>query len=335
MAETRLTNIITKDVATYLAGYMAEQSIYKSALCKSGILARNPELDSFLTGAGRTFNIPFWDMLAEGSVRVPSETVDITVDALTSDKMIAVRQLQEKAWGANAIANIFAGEDPMGQLVGKLDEYWNRRLQKYLVATIVGVIANNVADDSGDLVKDVSASETPFDDDNYIQSENIIDAYALLGDASDFGAIAMHSVPYYRLVKRNLIDMRPDNEQNIGFGVYLGMSVIVDDTLTVDTVTGGYRYHTVLFRRGSIGYGESNRGIVYLETERSPKVGGGVDILYSRRQFLMHPQGFAWQDPGSGTIAIAPTTTNLETAAYWDRVFEKKNCGFVVLKTNG
>jgi hypothetical protein len=115
----------------------------------------------------------------------------------------------------------------------------------------------------------------------------------------------------------------------------MGYTVIVDDTLTVDTVTGGHRYHTILYKRGSIGYGESARGIVGVETYRNPKAGGGIDELYSRRQFLMHPQGFAWQDPGSGTVAVAPTLAQLETAAYWDRVFEAKNCGFVVLKTNG
>lgn len=335
MAETRLTNIITADVAEYLSQYMTEKSIYKSALYKSGILARSPELDSFLDGAGRTFNIPFWDMLAEGNVRVPSESVDITVDPLTSDKMIAVRQFQEKAWGANAVANVFAGEDPMASLTSKLEEWWNRRQQKYLVSTIVGVLADNVANDSSDMINDISAAASPFDDDNKISSEAIIETFALLGDAADFGAVAMHSVPYYRLVQRNLIDFRPDNEQNIGFGTYLGMSVVVDDNCRADAVTGGYAYWTILFKRGAIGYGESARGMVPLEVYRNPKQGGGVDELYTRKQFIMHPQGFAWQDPGSGTIAIAPSLANLETAAYWNRVYDQKNVGFVVLKTNG
>jgi hypothetical protein len=129
--------------------------------------------------------------------------------------------------------------------------------------------------------------------------------------------------------------MRPDNEQNIGFGTYLGMTVIVDDTLTAEAVTGGYRYWTVLYKRGSMGYGESQRGLTVLETYRNPKQGGGVDELYSRKQFIIHPQGFAYQDPGSGTVAIAPTLAQLETSTFWDRVFNLKNTGFVVLKTNG
>lgn len=335
MAETRLTNIITASVAEYLSRYLTEQSVYKSAFYRSGILTRTPELDSFLDGMGRTFNIPYWDMLSEGNVRVPAEDSDITVDPLTSNKMVAVRQIQEKAWGANAISNIFAGEDPMGGLVGKLEEWWNRRLQKYAVSSVVGVINNNVTDDASDLVHDVSAASTPFTDDNLVNSDNVIDAYSLLGDASDFSAIAMHSKPYYRLVKRNLIDFRPDNEQNIGFGVYLGMSVIVDDHLRADAVTGGFRYWTVLFKRGAMGYGESARGITPLEVYRNPKAGGGIDELYTRKQFLMHPQGFAWQDPGAGTIAVAPSLANIETAAYWDRVYNLKNVGFVVMKTNG
>ena len=47
----------------------------------------------------------------------------------------------------------------------------------------------------------------------------------------------------------------------------------------------------------------------------------------------MHPMGYKWIE--NSVASDMPTKSELEEAGNWDRVFNKKNTGFVILKTNG
>jgi hypothetical protein len=141
----------------------------------------------------------------------------------------------------------------------------------------------------------------------------------------------MHSVPYNTLRKNNLIDTRADNEQNIGWGTYLGKTVIVDDTLFVSTV-----YWTVLFKTAAFAVAEDLTGDYEpTEIDRDPAASGGQTLYYTRRVFLIHPAGFAWIEPGTPD-ADFPSDAELILADHWNRVASSvKNTGFAVLKSSG
>jgi flagellar hook-basal body protein len=153
MAETRLTNVIVPSVFT---GYALEPSIYKSRFWLSGAVQENPVISGFLAGGGTTFNLPYWKDTAGTSGDIPSETVATTVNNATSGKQVARRQLREKAWGANDISAIFAGEDPLGALTARVQGYWAQAYDQIAVATLRGLIADNIANDAGSLVNDIS-----------------------------------------------------------------------------------------------------------------------------------------------------------------------------------
>jgi hypothetical protein len=100
-------------------------------------------------------------------------------------------------------------------------------------------------------------------------------------------------VPYSKLQALNLIDFTPDNVQNVGFGTYLGKTVIVDDGCPV--VAGGvsgFKYATDLFGAGAVGYGD---GAAPVPTETDRDSLAGEDILINRRHFILHPRGIAFQ----------------------------------------
>ena len=139
----------------------------------------------------------------------------------------------------------------------------------------------------------------------------------------------MHSVPYTTLQKLNLITFEPDNTQNIGWGTYLGKTVIVDDSLVVGSV-----YWTILFRNLAFMSGFSAEGYVQAESDRTPSASGGATTIYTRRVLAMHPAGFAWVE-GSLTNTF-PAYADLRGAQHWNRVAASvKNVGFAVLKTTG
>ena len=145
----------------------------------------------------------------------------------------------------------------------------------------------------------------------------------------------MHSTVYQRLVELDLIDNEPTSEQNFGFGVYGQWGVIVDDDLPAIAGTTGFRYWTFIFETGAIGYGEGGyapaSAIVPVETDRTSA--SAQNQLYTRRQIIVHPNGFQWTE--ASVAGTTPTLAELADALNWNRIMEAKNIGIVVLITNG
>lgn len=332
MAETLITNIIVPEV---FGPYVAERSLNQNRFFQSGILVPSAQMTSLLAGGGKTFNVPFWKDLT-GAVDVPSETVDITVNNITTDKMIAIRQIREKAWGSNDLAAAFAGADPYEAIASRVAGFWGKAMEDLLIYSIRGVIADNVADDSSSLVVDIAIEDgNAATAANKISATETINAVMKMGDQfNDLTAIAMHSVVYATLVKNDLIDYVPDSLGRLVIPTYMGLRVIVSDNMyKVAGSSSGFKYHSYLFKAGSVGYGEYAGPIMPVETLREPKRGGGVDILITRKQFAIQPLGFSWNK--SSNTAITPADSDLYAATSWDRVYDVKNTGVVCIVSNG
>lgn len=335
MAETKITNVVVPEVYN---DYAMERSIYHSALYKSGIVVRDPQIDQSLDGGAKQFTTPFWkDLIDPNNLdEVPDEDNSVDTDNIEASEFVVRRQMRVKKWGANDMAAVLAGEDPIDAIQNMVENFWYKVMQNVLFASVRGVIADN-ANDNNDMILNLTAQAG---DDAKISSTSIIQAIFLMGDKfQEITAMSMHSVPYSRLVQNNLIDFTPDSEQNVGFGTYLGKTVILDDdqTSTLEVVGGVPNtpvYWTTLYKRGAFGYGESAARYIMTEIDRDADKGGGIDFLHSRRVFALHPAGFDWQE---NTVAKKfPSNTELATAANWDRAFSSvKNVGFVVLKTLG
>jgi hypothetical protein len=195
------------------------------------------------------------------------------------------------------------------------------------------VFADNEGNDSGDLVNDIAIEDgNNAADSNLISADAVIDSWSLLGDSlMEITGMAMHSTVYARLQKQGLITFEPEFEQDVGFGVYLDKTVIVNDSLPkVAGGTSGYKYTTYLFGRGAVALGE---GEAPVPTETDRDTLAGDDVLINRRHFLLHPRGIKFTD--SSVAGSSPDNTELANAVNWDRVYEKKNIRLVKLVTNG
>ena len=314
--------------------YFRERTIYGSKFWKSGIIKRSPNFDKLVAGGGTTFNFPFsQSIVGVNASEVLSDSSDLTVYGTTTAKQIARRLERGTAYSVNDLAKIDAGQDFFGDIMAQLLDYWDKDKETTLINSLTGVFADNIANDSSDLVSDISLEDgNKATDANLIGPSQIMTATHLLGDKADkFSIIAMHSVCYLRLKILNLIDFRPTNVQDIGWGTYLGMTVVVEDSLPADAgATSGYKYTSYIFQPGSIAYGESY-GDLAIETDRL--ILAGDDRVASRAIYTIHPAGFAWAD--NSVAGNSPTDAELAMATNWNRVFEKKNIGIVKLVTNG
>lgn len=334
---TRLTDAIIPEV---FVPYMLKETMVRSQLFQAGILRQDANLASFLSGGGQTVNVPFWKDLADtdtANISSDDPNVEAVPDKITSAQDIAIRHNRNKAWSDADLVTELAGDDPMQRIGSRVTDWWIREFQRVLINTLRGVFADNVANDSSDMVKDISSDDVAaVADAERVSAEAILDTKQTMGDAAEsLDTIAMHSVIYTRLQKQNLIDFIPNSEGKVKFPTYLGYRVVVDDRCPALAGVNRTRYHTYLIGREAIGWAEVPPSVP-VETYRLPSQGngGGVEQLWTRRQFAMHPYGIKWTS--SSMVGKSPTDAELRTAANWDRVYpERKQINMALLITNG
>lgn len=336
MSQVRLTDVVVPEV---FSAYMSKNTVQQMALYQQGVMRTDSDLANKLAGGGRTFNVPFWKDLADDEADVASDDPDShsTPGKLTSGTDIARRQVRTKSWSTMNLSAELAGDDPMMRIQSRVSAYWARQMDDVAIASVRGVFADNVANDSGDMVNDIATdtNSTPGAAELF-SAEAVIDTAQTLGDAKrDLKLIVMHSVVHTRLAKNDLITFRPDSTGTQWHSYFMDWRVQVSDRVT--TVTGTYRvtYHTYMFGADAIGWAEKDVAKpVSVDTDESAGDGMGSETLYTRRQFAIHPYGIKWTD---NTVAGEfPTNAELRLAVNWDRVYaERKQIPIALLKTNG
>ena len=173
---TRVSDIVVPEIFTPYVQQLTEQ---KARIIQSGLAVRDPSIDLLLAGGGLTFNAPSFRDLDDDAERVSNDSSSVfnTADAsanaagsgtsperapdpkkIGTSTEVLVRLSRNNSWSSMDLAAALAGKDPMEAIADRVAFYWTRRLQAAFVATWNGVIADNVANDSGDYVNDISGS---------------------------------------------------------------------------------------------------------------------------------------------------------------------------------
>lgn len=323
-AWTRLSDAIIPSV---YAQYSFEAHVQSLEIFQAGVLYSDPEISSKLSMGGRSVDMPGWkDLGNDASEPVNDDPSDsIELKKIGSRREVAARHMRAQAWGVPDLTAVLAGDDPLKTIVNRQTDYWQRSDKKTLINTLMGVIADNIANDSGDMVLDTNASITDTD---------AIDAAYLMGDRADsFVAWWMHSKQMKALKKADLIDFLPSSQQGqMLIPYYMGLRCIVDDDIPVSTG----EYTSFMFKRNAIMWNELpvNTEGGPIERDRKPRQGHGAGVteLVSRRHFVPHVPGTRWLD--ASTAGEFATDAELALAANWDRTASSvKNMTFVAVKT--
>lgn len=328
---TTLNNAIVPDV--FLA-YMLKQTTERADIFMSGAIKQDPQMGALLAGGGRTFQHPFWGDLDNTESGIGSDDPETvaTTGKIAATKLRFIRQFRTRGWSAARLVAELAGSDPMQAIASLTGGYWARQFNRMTIATLTGVFADNVANDSGDMVLNITG-ESGID--AMISADAVLEAKQTMGDeAGALKLLIMHSRVYTNLQKQNLIDFIPNARGEITIPTYLGYQVLVSDTVPVASLGGGdFSYTTYLLGQGVLGFAESPPPMP-VEVDREPAQGNGtgVDMLWTRRQFGLHAYGFDWTD--SSVTGEFPTNAELATAANWDRKFpERKQVALAALIT--
>lgn len=317
MAVIRLTDIIEPASFT---DYILQETMTKTALFRSGAMVPNNVIAQQLQAGSHSFTVPMWNDLADDEANIANDdpAVTATPKKIGTGKQVVRKSFLHQSWSAMNLASEIAGDNALAKIQARVMAYWERQMQKRLVASLEGILADNVANDSGDMVNDISGLTGGAE---IFSADAVIDTAGTMGDAMDnLVGIAMHSDVYKRALKNDQIDFIQDS-QGGRIATYRGLATIVDDGLPVDTGT----YTTVLFGAGAIGYGMAAPAIAEgTEVENLPSAGrgGGQQILHSRVNAGVHPAGFSWQE--ASVADESPSLAELATATNWDRTVERK-----------
>ena len=316
MAVTRLSDIIEPSAFT---AYVVQNAMEKTALVQSGVAVPNAVIETQLKAGADSFSVPFWRDLGNEEANVVSDDPNsLSVpNKIQAGKQFVRKAFLHQSWSAMNLASELAGANALERIQSRATAYWERQLQRRLVATLNGVLAANAASNSGDMVLDISAETAAS-----FSPEAVIDAAGTLGDSMDtVTGIAMHSDLYRRALKADLIEFVQPSAGSMRMPTYRGLAVIVDDGMPLDAGV----YTCALFGAGAVGYGlTAPRVAEGTEIENIPGAGngGGQQILHSRVNLAVHPAGFAWVE---GTIAgDSPAIAELGDASHWSRVVERK-----------
>ncbi len=335
-----MANVQIADIYNPLVFSGAEQEaqIEMNNFFSSGVMVEDPRLTAMASTGGNIGELPFFKPLG---TQEPNYSNDVTANTSTPNKItkgIMKYRLasQNQSWSAMDLASDLALQDPVQAITNRIGQYWATTNERRLIQSTMGILADNVANDAGDMVvniaTDAAGAATAAE---LVSNEAILDAQQTAGDhQAGFSAIAMHSVVYNRLRKQQLISFIRNADNNTLFQMYGNLRVIVDDSLSAVAGTNRVTYTTVLFGAGAVVSG-MGRTSMPSELYRKPDSGngGGQTDLYSRRADIIHPLGFEFTS--ASVAGQSATLAELATAANWNRVWERKSVPLAFLQTNG
>ena len=346
MPLTQLSNIVDPRV---FAAYTQEVSTNLSLLIKSGVVANSPALDAFVAGGGTYIDLPFWDDLDDTEANSSTDAVSdmqTTTNPIASDavprniatgRQTARRFNRNQNWSAADLAGQIAGSDPMAAIANRVAEYWVRQDQLLINNTISGLVKAYPSGGANAIEHDITAGAGAVTSVNTFSADALLDTFQLLGDhKSNVRAVAVHSVIHTVMQKLNLIDFVADSEANIGFGTYMGKSLIVDDNLWTQTTAPNTEYFTVCYGPGAFLLGNGSPRVPAEVTRFAlAGAGGGQEVLTSRREFCLHPAGFAMDTNLSGLASgVSATNAQVNHADAYDLAVARKRVPLAVLNTN-
>lgn len=333
MAKTKISDIIQPDVWLL---YVREQTAKTSRLIQSGIIVDDPLLQEKIGMGGAPFiNVPNFSALS-GSSQVLSDSSSLSVSNISTGKQIAYALARGDARSVNDLAKWRSGDDPAKAIGDGWATWWREDEQAILLAILTGIFADNSANDSSDLISDISIE----DGDNAAAANKmsgtaIINATQKLGDAkSKLAAIVMHSQVEANLAALDQITTIRDSQGNFLFNSYKGLEVFTDDSCpTAAGGTSGTKYTSYILARGSVGRADYIDPETGMEYDRD--ILAGDTVMTMRKQLILHPYGFAAAYAAGDLAGDTAANSELDDAAAWNRVWDRKNTGIVKLVTNG
>lgn len=337
MALVRLSDLVFGE---NYRNYTIIESTRRNAFAQAGVLVTDAAIGALMADQGFLVNMPHWKRPANDEPNASSDNpADIAVPKkIGTGNEIARKLMRNQAWSAADLTAAFVAQDPIQVIAGMVGEYWAGVNQTTVLKMSLGILADNIANDGGDMVKNVATdANSAITDAERFSTEVLIDAAQTMGDAKgSLKAVAVHSVIHARMQKIGaLVDHYDPQTGSLLFQSFDGKRVIVDDDMPVTNGTYRPTYTSILYGEATFrqGFGTPKTPSAVTRDE-SQGNGEGVETLWDRRHEVIHPRGFAVAGTQISSNA-SPSYADLATASNWNRVYDRKLVPMAFIKTNG
>ena len=333
MAEITVADIIRHDIVTS-ADIL--ESAEKQSFVSSGIFGTDTDIQTAISGMKKGTTVEV-DYLVEPEFIEPEygddSNTDITPQNIAEQMFRAAVIFPNVAFAEKSIVKVLRAHanenDGLEALVNYIAKYWDKYKQRKAFAMLQGMIADNKANDAGDLIETIA---TPFDFDS------AVDALAKRGDSmiDEMSHAFMNSKVYAARVKSGQIEIVKEEDTGLNISTWNGMRVHVDDILAPVDVAGTMVSTTVFAMSGMFVEAMIDmnaNGMLALEYERNAKVGHGAGLteVISRVGGLWHPSG--WDYTKASQAGISRNLAETALAANWDRKVDAKQSPFVAVES--
>ena len=321
---------------------MQEADFWKNDILASGIVQQDASIMSAIGSEGNVATIPMYkplNVFDEGMAALNNDGMtDNAPVEISGDKQTCMLVQRMKAFKAKDFTAELTGADPLGNIKGKIQNYYTQVWENELMNIAQAVLG---VDGLSDHVTDLSVVSGTIAETNKIKETTLIDAeQAALGDmAGGLGLIVMNSKIYAAYQKMGLVEFDKYTagnviQQEISLPRIGGKIVKVTDYYTVDTSVSGFPvYKTYLFGEGAFKSCDKNNYKNQYTTNYDPETAAGTDKFYTKQGKVLHPNGLSLAV--DNIAKESPTFAELGNKANWSLKFNHKNVKMGVIKTNG
>jgi len=324
------------------ADMMQEGNYFKNEILASGVIVEDSSIMNLIGEKGNVAAIPFYAPLNVFDTNMQplnndGETNNVPV-TISGNKQTCMLIQRMKAFKAKDFTKELTSADPMGNVRGKIEQYyqqvWERELMNIAEAAL-GVSALSAH------VTNIAITSGTITDANKINEGTMIDACTeALGDmASNLGLVIMHSKIYAKYQKMDMVDFKKYTvgnvlEDAIELPTINGKVVLVTDYYTVDTSVSGYPvYKTFIFGEGAFLTAEKKNYENQYASDYDPETSAGIDKLYTKQGRVIHPNGLSLAV--DNIAKESPTFAELGTTSNYSLKFHHKNVFMGLIKSNG
>lgn len=338
-----LREVFNRDVMLALR---SENPIERTPLFQTGAFTTDAQLNGLLGSGISTFGVPHINPIDTNLEANYSNTI---YTDLASPRQITAGKTQGRAAYLNEgflesnLARHLLGRSPLTMIQGMIDNYWAQQAEHRALATVFG-IKNLVMNNTGlkdQFVTDASKATSPtaanaFDVDHFIDAEA-----TLATQYRGRGAMIVHPKIAAKMRKQRLLEQVTTSDNLAPITVYNGRAVIESTEGTIIGTGASAQYITYLLGAGAFAVGTvANPEDLSIERTEATGNGAGHTALWTRRDMLIHPQGFnfiatdAQLTGGTEREALSASWTDLQNKDYWTLGSNAEQTSIRILITN-
>lgn len=317
----KLREIFNKNV---VLSYHVKDNLQRSKFWQSGAFVSDPRLRPLLTSGSRTFEVPYIHPIDGnleanyGNTILTDIAMPRTIEGSKSKGRLA---FLNEGFVESRLESYLMGQSPLQHMAQMIDNFWLAQAENRAVATVIGLLNHDQANGKT-LTTDISKATA--DDTTGFNVDAFIDAEGTLDEAHQgLGILIVHPLIATKMRKQKLVEKVTTSDNLTPVEVYNGRTVVTSTKGTVIGTGKNAKYVSFLLGRGAFA-ADMVAGQDDLELERTANTGNGAGhtTLWTRRNLLIHPQGFSFITEDS---ALTGGTTNEALSASWTDLTKAEN----------